>query len=957
MKKLLAILIFASCVSASAQTTTTCGETSQKATDTGNAFWQLGTPCATGTNSGGYTVSSISYWVGTPTSTSFDLGVYSNSSGSPSSLLCSVSTGTITPSSGWNSVNISSCPTLSASTTYWVGYITGSDAIQQGTVSGACPGTSYHSTWANAMLSGVSLANPFPANTQGKTCYSLYMTLTNASVSTGSLAVTTTSLPNGQVGTAYSATLGATGGTSPYTWSLTSGTLPAGLNLSASGVISGTPTASVNATALTFKVTDSSSPVQTQSATISITVNSSQTATTCGETSQTGTDTGDALWQLGTPCATGTNSGGYTVSSISYWVGTPTSTSFDLGVYSNSSGSPSSLLCSVSTGTITPSSGWNSVNISSCPTLSASTTYWVGYITGSDAIQQGTVSGACPGTSYHSTWANAMLSGVSLANPFPANTQGKTCYSLYMTLTNASVSTGSLAVTTTSLPNGQVGTAYSATLGATGGTTPYTWSLTSGTLSAGLSLSASGVISGTPTASVNATALTFKVTDSGQPAQNQSATLSLTIAPAALVITTGSLPNGQVGTAYSATLAATGGTSPYTWSLTSGTLPSGLSLNAATGAIGGTPTASVNATALTFKVTDSSNPVQTQSASLTLTIAATLAITTTSLPNGQVGTAYSATLGATGGTTPYTWSLTSGTLPAGLSLSASGVISGTPTASVNATALTFKVTDSSNPVQTQSASLTLTIAATLAVTTTSLPNGQVGTAYSATLAATGGTSPYTWSLTSGTLPAGLSLSASGVISGTPTASVNATALTFKVTDSSSPVQTQSATISITVNSSQTATTCGETSQTGTDTGDAFWQLGTPCATGTNSGGYTVSSISYWVGTPTSTSFDLGVYSNSSGSPSSLLCSVSTGTITPSSGWNSVNISSCPTLSASTTYWVGYITGSDAIQQGTVSGACPGTSYHSTWANAMLSGVSLANPFPANTQVKLATPCI
>jgi len=124
--------------------------------------------------------------------------------------------------------------------------------------------------------------------------------------------------------------------------------------------------------------------------------------------------------------------------------------------------------------------------------------------------------------------------------------------------------------------------------------------------------------------------------------------------------------------AYSATLAAKGGTTPYTWSLTSGALPAGLSLNASTGAITGTPTTAVTSTPLTFKVTDSGSPAGTQSVNLTLTISApTLAITTSSLPSGQVGTAYSATLVATGGTTPYTWSLTSGTLPAGLNLNAS----------------------------------------------------------------------------------------------------------------------------------------------------------------------------------------------------------------------------------------------------------------------------------------------
>ena len=87
-----------------------------------------------------------------------------------------------------------------------------------------------------------------------------------------------------------------------------------------------------------------------------------------------------------------------------------------------------------------------------------------------------------------------------------------------------------------------------------------------------------------------------------------------------LVISTSSLPNGQVGTLYSATLAASGGTAPYAWSLTSGNLPSGLSLNASTGAMTGTPTATANAAPLTFKVTDSSSPMQTKTVSLSLTI-------------------------------------------------------------------------------------------------------------------------------------------------------------------------------------------------------------------------------------------------------------------------------------------------------------------------------------------------
>ena len=367
---------------------------------------------------------------------------------------------------------------------------------------------------------------------------------------------------------------------------------------------------------------------------------------------------------------------------------------------------------------------------------------------------------------------------------------------------NVSV-TSALGILTTSLPSGTVNTPYSQTLRASGGSGAYTWQLTSGTLPAGLTLNAStGLISGTPTAAVNATPLTFKVTDSSSPVQTASVSLNLTIAPTALSITTTSLASGAVGVAYSQSLAATGGTQPYHWQLTFGTLPAGLSLNATTGLISGTPTAPASATPLTFQVTDSGSPALSANASLNLTIApTTLTIGTTSLANGTIGIAYSQTLAATGGTGAYTWALTSGTLPAGLTLNAStGLISGTPTAIASATPLTFKVTDSGSPVQTATVNLTLSVfAPPLTITTASLSNGVVGTPYSATLAASGGITPYSWQLTSGTLPNGLTLNATtGQISGTPTATATATPLTFKLTDSSSPAQTATVNLTLTI---------------------------------------------------------------------------------------------------------------------------------------------------------------
>jgi hypothetical protein len=133
-------------------------------------------------------------------------------------------------------------------------------------------------------------------------------------------------------------------------------------------------------------------------------------------------------------------------------------------------------------------------------------------------------------------------------------------------------------------------------------------------------------------------------------------------------------------------------------------------------------------------------------------------VTTSSLPGGAVGSAYpSTTLQASGGVTPYTWALASGSsLPAGLILSAGGALSGTPAAgSGGPYSLTLVVTDSSNPQQTAQATLPLTITSTagggtaLTLTTTSLPNATLNTAYSATLTASGGVTPYTFSLTSG----------------------------------------------------------------------------------------------------------------------------------------------------------------------------------------------------------------
>jgi hypothetical protein len=385
--------------------------------------------------------------------------------------------------------------------------------------------------------------------------------------------------------------------------------------------------------------------------------------------------------------------------------------------------------------------------------------------------------------------------------------------------------TSSLTITTQSLPAGTQNLAYPpASLQATGGRTPYNWSASG--LPAGLSLSSAGVVSGTP--SVSGTfSVVVTVTDSSTPALSAQRTVSLTIS-SALTITTTSLPTGTVQVAYPpTTVQIQGGTPPYTLSNT--VFPTGLSLSKA-GVISGTP--SVAGTfSVTITVNDSSTPPQTASKTYSITITSGVTITTTALPNGTVNAAYpSTTLQAQSGTPPYTW--TASGLPAGLSFSTAGVLSGTPSAA-GTFSVTITVNDSSTPPQTSSKTYSLTIAtAALTITTTSLPDGTVNAAYPpTTLQAQGGTPPDTW--TASGLPGGLSLSAGGGLSGTPTAS-GTFSVTVSVADSGSPTkQTASKVLTISVSSAAIQGVTVTQNTNGAAQNQANLQVGFPQPADTN----------------------------------------------------------------------------------------------------------------------------
>jgi outer membrane autotransporter protein len=673
--------------------------------------------------------------------------------------------------------------------------IVGSAYSQPLTASGGV--APYTFTATSVLPSGIALRSDgtLTGTPQAPGAYNFTVLVTDANGATAlkvfsltviEVVVTPVTLPPGMAGTAYSQSLSAAGGSGPYTFALAGGALPAGLNLGSDGTLSGTPTAA-GLSNFVVRATDANGVSGTRSYMLSM--NAPAVAPAMVQFDPT-TVHQPFNWTF-------TANGGvgpyvYTIESGGLPPGINLS---GAGVLS---GSPTAVGHFGFTVRATDANGFFGAHNYSlqvkAPTIAAAPS---SLPNGQAGVAYSETLGAAGGVGPY-TFENigSLPTGMTLSSAgllAGTSTQAGDFFILvrardangydgvltyHVTLAPAAA----LVLSPAALPDGAGGVAYNQAFTATGGVGPHAFLMT-GALPRGLTFSTAGVLSGVPL-DTGDYPVTVRVTDAQGTAISRSYTLRIA---AVNLVVSGPLPTGMAGVPYSQTLTVAGGTAPYSFiQLPAATDPQGLRINAA-GVVTWAAPAPGDYT-IHYAVMDAFG-FQTGGRTIGLSILApTVTVTgpaAGALPAATAGAAYSQTFTAAGGTGPHTFALAGGALPAGLTLSSAGVLSGAPT---QAGAFDFAVraidasTGPGAPFSSAAANYTLTVnAPTLTLTPATLVAGVTGQAYSQSFTASGGAAPYTYAVASGALPAGLALTAEGVLSGTPTIA-GAADITVRATD-------------------------------------------------------------------------------------------------------------------------------------------------------------------------------
>jgi formylglycine-generating enzyme required for sulfatase activity/alpha-tubulin suppressor-like RCC1 family protein len=605
--------------------------------------------------------------------------------------------------------------------------------------------------------------------------------------------------------------LDATGGTAPYTWTLVTG-LPAlvgkiapGLSVNPTGQIVGTPTALQAPVGFTIQVADSSSPKKITKKVFAIAVISTTPKLAIAPIPPAFLGS-NYSWTFNategkTPYTWSTNSTlpqGLSLNATTGILGGMVSTSQALGNFtlaiavtgSNDKSASGNFVLSV-----LPAFAWGTDSV--LPGGKAGTSYSQNLMVsgGKPPYSFVTKNGSVPPPGLTLNATTKRISGTPTASgnfsfTITAKDAASPTNTLDRTFTLAIESYGMIVNGTSTISGKQYTAITPAPFTVSGGMGPYKWSTTPA-LPAALTINATtGVISGNLTAALGNYTVAVTVKDKGNQTASRNCTITVQEADPFAWVTPETLPGGKVATVYSQNLTVSGGKPPYTFASKNGSAPPvWLTLNATTGRLAGTPTASGNFS-FTITAKDAASSANTLDRTFTLAIESYgMSVNGTSVINGKQYTAITpAPFTVSGGMGPYKWSATPA-LPAALTINATtGVISGNLTAAPGNYTVAVTVKDKGNQTASRNCTITVQEPAPLAwVTDSVLPGGQIGTAYSQNLTVSGGRAPYTFVSKNGSnLPTWLTLNrTTGRLAGTPAAPGNFS-LTILAKDSTNP---------------------------------------------------------------------------------------------------------------------------------------------------------------------------